>query len=122
MEFFLWNGGERCTGSFGPALCLRTLFHLPSAVFHRLCHLVVRFQTAVVKSSQSFKQQLKAVIVKVLSGHKINIKDPLLQTCANKLSVICMALLKDSKNSASSRQMYQVAKSHAKQVVQFIKQ
>jgi len=70
----------------------------------------------------SFKQQLKVVIIKVLSEHKINTKDPLFRTCANKLSVICMALLKDSKNTASSRQMYQVAKSHAKQVVQFIKQ
>ena len=35
--------------------------------------------------------------------------------------VICMELLKDSKAVASSRQMYAVAKSHAKQVVQFVK-
>lgn len=77
---------------------------------------------AAPPNRESFKQQLKAVIIKVLGDHKINTKDPLFRTCANKLSVICMALLKDSKSTASSRQMYQVAKSHAKQVVQFIKQ
>ena len=75
-----------------------------------------------IPSKDNFKQQLKAIIIRVLSEHKINTKDPLFRTCANKLSVICMALLKDSKNVATSRQMYQVAKSHAKQVVQFIKQ
>lgn len=69
----------------------------------------------------TFKQQLKAVIIKVLGDQKITTKDPLFRTCANKLSVICMALLKDSKSEVTPRQMYQVAKSQAKQVLQFVK-
>lgn len=69
----------------------------------------------------TFKQQLKAVIIKVLGDQHITTKDPLFRTCANKLSVICMALLNDSKTQVSTRQMYQVAKSQAKQVLQFVK-
>lgn len=69
----------------------------------------------------SFKQQLKAVIIRVLGDQKITPKDPLFRTCANKLSVICMALLKDSKDTVTPRQMFQVAKSQAKQVLQFVK-
>jgi len=72
-------------------------------------------------SKDTFKQQLKAVIIKVLSDQKIGTKDPLFRTCANKLSVICMALLKDSRTVVTPRQMYQVAKSQAKQVLQFVK-
>ncbi|EFX84857.1 hypothetical protein DAPPUDRAFT_99209 [Daphnia pulex] len=69
----------------------------------------------------TFKQQLKAVIIKVLGDQQITTKDPLFRTCANKLSVICMALLNDSKSDVTPRQMYQVAKSQAKQVLQFVK-
>lgn len=69
----------------------------------------------------TFKQQLKAVIIKVLGDQQITTKDPLFRTCANKLSVICMALLNDSKSQVTPRQMYQVAKSQAKQVLQFVK-
>lgn len=72
-------------------------------------------------SRDSFKQQLKAVIIRVLSDQKITPKDPIFRTCANKLSVICMALLKDSKDTVTPRQMFQVAKSQAKQVLQFVK-
>lgn len=69
----------------------------------------------------TFKQQLKAVIIKVLADQQITTKDPLFRTCANKLSVICMALFNDSKSQVTPRQMYQVAKSQAKQVLQFVK-
>ena len=77
--------------------------------------------TAATSKDITFKQQLKAVIIKVLADQKIGTKDPLFRTCANKLSVICMALLKDSKTVVTPRQMYQVAKSQAKQVLQFVK-
>ena len=69
----------------------------------------------------AFKSKLKVVIIKVLSEQQINVKDALFRTCANKLSVICTSLLKDTQPTASSRQMYQVAKSHVKQIVQFVK-
>ncbi len=77
--------------------------------------------TAVPFPKDTFKQQLKAVIIKVLGDQQITTKDPLFRTCANKLSVICMALLNDSKSEVTPRQMYQVAKSQAKQVLQFVK-
>lgn len=67
-------------------------------------------------NKDNFKQQLKAVIIRVLADQKVTTQDPLFRTCANKLSVICMALLKDSKATVTPRQMYQVAKSQAKQV------
>lgn len=68
-------------------------------------------------NKESFKQQLKGVIIRVLADQKITTQDPLFRTCANKLSVICMALLKDSKTEVTPRQMFQVAKSQAKQVL-----
>ena len=76
---------------------------------------------AAALPKDTFKQQLKAVIIKVLGDQQITTKDPLFRTCANKLSVICMALLNDSKSDVTPRQMYQVAKSQAKQVLQFVK-
>ena len=76
---------------------------------------------AAALPKDTFKQQLKAVIIKVLGDQQITTKDPLFRTCANKLSVICMALLNDSKSDVTPRQRYQVAKSQAKQVLQFVK-
>lgn len=78
-------------------------------------------ERAAAFPKDTFKQQLKAVIIKVLGDQQITTKDPLFRTCANKLSVICMALLNDSKSEVTPRQMYQVAKSQAKQVLQFVK-
>lgn len=71
---------------------------------------------STIISNKDFKQQLKAVIIRVLADQKISTQDALFRTCANKLSVICMALLKDSKATVTPRQMYQVAKSQTKQV------
>lgn len=71
--------------------------------------------------AQTFKQKLKIVIIKVLNENGISTRDDIFRTCANKLSVICLELLKEAKHTATSRQMYQVAKAHGKQIIEFVK-